>query len=320
MSSRLRIRKKSTRIETPDTSTAPAQGMFQSRPFVVQTHSAEKSQQPDLKTALMRAQRYGHHLHRIQPAGLEVPTAVQRQRAEQDNPEQPIYTRVLKSTPDASRVVQCKFPGTKEEWNSQLATMPGATGADWVNLLTSLDEDGNSFKVESGKVIINDVTKLDPATLKGMILAQPNRLKEICDKSRSASGTLKPPSDYVNELVAEFHSLQSGGATTQDVTGAAQGYHNETYASSRVKPEDVVAQWKAFLGSEPYGNIHPRTGSADPERLVSNDGKRTIRYGSHERTSKPNKHHYHEETWTYDAVNNKLNVDNLVRRVPLKEK
>lgn len=78
MSSRLRIRKKITRIETPDISTAPAQGMFQSRPFAVQKHSAEKSQQPDLKTALMRAERYGHHLHKMQPVSLSAPKLVQR--------------------------------------------------------------------------------------------------------------------------------------------------------------------------------------------------------------------------------------------------
>ncbi|EJN20860.1 hypothetical protein PMI36_03924 [Pseudomonas sp. GM79] len=33
--------------------------------------------------------------------------------------------------------------------------------------------------------------------------------------------------------------------------------------------------------------------------------------------SKPNKHHYHEETWTLDLINNVMNVDNTVVRVPL---
>jgi hypothetical protein len=36
--------------------------MFQSRPFVVQKQQAEQSQQPDLKTALQRAERYGHNI------------------------------------------------------------------------------------------------------------------------------------------------------------------------------------------------------------------------------------------------------------------
>lgn len=107
MSSRLRIRKKSTRIETPDVSTTPAQGMFQSRPFVVETHSAEKSQQqPDLKIALMRAQRYGHHLHKMQPAGLEAPTSVQQngspvQRKPQEQAKliQPLKEAVLQRAP-----------------------------------------------------------------------------------------------------------------------------------------------------------------------------------------------------------------------------
>lgn len=46
-------------------STALAQGMFQSRPFVVQPQTEEQSQQPDLKTELQRAERYGHRLDRI---------------------------------------------------------------------------------------------------------------------------------------------------------------------------------------------------------------------------------------------------------------
>jgi len=71
-----------------------------------------------------------------------------------------------------------------------------------------------------------------------------------------------------------------------------------------------------------YGhtNKHPRTGLPDPDRIVSADGKRSIRYGSHEVNSKPTKHHYHEETWTFDPRNNVMNVDNTVVRVPLPKK
>jgi RHS repeat-associated protein len=96
-----------------------------------------------------------------------------------------------------------------------------------------------------------------------------------------------------------------------------QGYHNEVYASKPVKPQDAAGKWHDFLGEGPYTNIHPRTGLPDNDRLVSADGKRSIRYGAHEMNSKPNKHHYHEETWTLDLINNVMNVDNTVVRVPL---
>ncbi len=96
-----------------------------------------------------------------------------------------------------------------------------------------------------------------------------------------------------------------------------QGYHNEVYESKPVKPQDAVKRWEDFLGEGPYTNIHPRTGLPDNDRIVSADGKRSIRYGSHEMNSKPNKHHYHEETWTLDLINNAMNVDNTVIRVPL---
>ena len=98
-----------------------------------------------------------------------------------------------------------------------------------------------------------------------------------------------------------------------------RGYHNETYADKPVKPEDATKKWDEFLGEGPHTNIHPRTGDVDPDRIVSADGKRSIRYGNHEMNSKPTKHHYHEETWTLDEKNNVMNVDNLVVRVPLKK-
>ncbi len=77
MKSRIRTHKKRTREQTQEFSTAPAQPMFQSRPFVVQTQQAEQSQQPDLKTALRQAERYGHHLNRLQSVGVSSPPTKQ---------------------------------------------------------------------------------------------------------------------------------------------------------------------------------------------------------------------------------------------------
>lgn len=96
-----------------------------------------------------------------------------------------------------------------------------------------------------------------------------------------------------------------------------RGYHSETTAPKPVEPQDTVNEWERFLGKGPYTDKHPRTGLSDPDRLVSADGKRSIRYGPHEMNSSPTKHHYHEEVWTYDPVNNVMNVDNTVVRVPL---
>lgn len=55
----------------------------------------------------------------------------------------------------------------------------------------------------------------------------------------------------------------------------------------------------------------------DPDRIVSADGKRSIRYGNHEMNSKPTKYRYHEEIWTLEPINNVMNVENLVVRVPI---
>ncbi|MBD2296377.1 hypothetical protein H6G06_23550 [Anabaena sphaerica FACHB-251] len=58
MKSRIRTHKKRTREETPDLSSVPFPGMFEGRSFAVQG----KVEKPDVKTSLMRAERYGHHI------------------------------------------------------------------------------------------------------------------------------------------------------------------------------------------------------------------------------------------------------------------
>ena len=94
-----------------------------------------------------------------------------------------------------------------------------------------------------------------------------------------------------------------------------RGYHNEVISPNSVRSSEVTQRWEEFLGDEPYSNTHPRTGLPDSNRLVSADGERSIRFGNHEMRSSPNNFHYHEETWTYDPVNNVMNVDNTLVRI-----
>jgi RHS repeat-associated protein len=92
----------------------------------------------------------------------------------------------------------------------------------------------------------------------------------------------------------------------------------ETTAPKPVKPEAAVDEWNNFRGPGPHTNVHPRTGAPDPNRIVSADGTRSIRYGNHEMGSKPTKHHYHEETWSYDEVSDTMTIGSMIKRVPLK--
>ena len=92
----------------------------------------------------------------------------------------------------------------------------------------------------------------------------------------------------------------------------------ETTAPKPVKPEAAVDEWNNFLGPGPHTNIHPKTGAPDPNRIVSADGSRSIRYGKHEMGGKPTRHHYHEETWSYDQVSDTMTIGNTMKRVPLK--
>lgn len=83
----------------------------------------------------------------------------------------------------------------------------------------------------------------------------------------------------------------------------------ETKSGVAVKQKDATDKWDDFLGPD-QTNIDPRDGLQDPDRIWSADGKRSIRFGDHEINSKPNKMHYHQETWHDDRV------ENVLQRVP----
>jgi hypothetical protein len=106
----------------------------------------------------------------------------------------------------------------------------------------------------------------------------------------------------------------AGKATT-----GSEGSETKKSTNMAADAGTVVAAWISFLGPGPYSNKHPRTGVAAAGRLVSADGKRSIRYGDHEQNpakSKPPDHHYHEETWTWDNVSAVV-VTNMVQKVPV---
>ncbi|QWC18003.1 RHS repeat-associated core domain-containing protein [Cellulomonas dongxiuzhuiae] len=90
----------------------------------------------------------------------------------------------------------------------------------------------------------------------------------------------------------------------------------ETYAPKPLKPQDAVSRWDDFLGPGNHSNIHPRTGLPDPDRIVSADGLRSIRFGAHEAGSSPTKFHFHEETWEFDEIAAVWNLHNVAVRVP----
>lgn len=97
---------------------------------------------------------------------------------------------------------------------------------------------------------------------------------------------------------------------------SAPAIETETRSPTPMKPQAAMERWEEFLGPGPYTDLHPHTGLSDPDRLVSTDGLRSIRFGHHEMASKPNKLHFHEESWTFDPATGLWNVQNFVVRVP----
>lgn len=114
--------------------------------------------------------------------------------------------------------------------------------------------------------------------------------------------------------------LECGSSACKPTENTKVNALPEEIAPRPVKPEDAVPRWNQFLGEGEHTNIHPRTGRPDPHRIVSADGSRSIRYGPHEMGSKPTKHHYHEETWSYDSASDTMTVTNTQVRVPFLNK
>ncbi|MBD2343784.1 hypothetical protein [Anabaena subtropica] len=80
MQSRLNTPNKKLQKETSAFSTNPNQGMFESRSFVVQSKES-MSNQPDLKTSLMQAKKYGHNLGQIVFTNVSNPEVIQQKCA-----------------------------------------------------------------------------------------------------------------------------------------------------------------------------------------------------------------------------------------------
>jgi hypothetical protein len=127
----------------------------------------------------------------------------------------------------------------------------------------------------------------------------------------------------LNLTVRSLHTYYVVAGTTPVLVhncGPSESVVNlpETVSPKPLKPGQVDQAWSDFLGPGEPTNIHPRTGAVDPNRLVSADGRRSIRMGPHEMNSKPTKFHYHEETWDFRAPDNTWIVSNNMVRVPLK--
>lgn len=136
--------------------------------------------------------------------------------------------------------------------------------------------------------------------------------------ARPSVDTPAPPTAPLPEPVRRPSFAVDGTGTAHPVPPPGGVIEVERLAPRPVKPGNATDAWDDFLGDGPRTNLHPRTGELDPNRIVSADGSRSIRYGPHEMGSNPTRHHYHEESWTYDPNLDVWWVDNTAIRVPLR--
>ncbi|MEH1930299.1 HNH endonuclease [Nostoc sp.] len=165
-------------------STATDRRMFQSRPFVVQKQGEEKSrEQPDLKTSLMRAERYGHNLYKTNHARLSDPQAVQQKAG--------IERSVL-----------------SERLNSQKRQQAKQT----VEAL-----EGNKYEKEADPVEVEDVVSPPTSQVQGLIQTKAYR-GETIQMARSGGRTPRargtPFSKNLRERMIAANRRQNNGYIT----------------------------------------------------------------------------------------------------------
>lgn len=84
MTSQIHKQNQSAKKETHNLPSTEVRGMFQPRPFVVQSKE-NNLQQPNFKTSLMQTDNYGYRLQNIQTPGALNTTALQQKKARESN-------------------------------------------------------------------------------------------------------------------------------------------------------------------------------------------------------------------------------------------
>ena len=175
------------------------------------------------------------------------------------------------------------------------------------------------YNPDIGRYLTPDPVKLAGGINAYQYVPNPTGWVDPLGLSTCPGGDKCKPKNKVDDPTPKT-TVAEGEPLNPTTSNIGMGYHKEVYANKPVKPEEATKKWDEFLGPGPHTNTNPRTGKPDDNRIVSSDAKRSIRYGTHEMNSKPNKHHYHEETWTLELKSNTMNVDNTVVRVPLPKK
>jgi RHS repeat-associated protein len=145
------------------------------------------------------------------------------------------------------------------------------------------------------------------------VIVDTEKVLADADRAANAAADAERAASEVAHGAEEAKGVEAAGAPPEQVVNLP-----EESAPKPMKPEHALQAWSDHLGEGPHTNLHPRTGAVDPNRLVSADGRRSIRMGDHEMNSKPTKFHFHLETWDWNSVTNVWTVRNVMQRVPLK--
>ncbi|MDD6071895.1 MAG: polymorphic toxin-type HINT domain-containing protein, partial [Clostridiales bacterium] len=117
--------------------------------------------------------------------------------------------------------------------------------------------------------------------------------------SKSGSGSVK----------TDFYVTKDGTVIPANKVKQNSQYNRieiEIKSGKAVRPQNALDDWDDFLGPN-QTDIDPFTGKKSKDRIWSEDGKRSIRFGEHEMESMGTaRFHYHKETWYDGYVINEL--------------
>ncbi|MDB9379663.1 hypothetical protein, partial [Nodularia sphaerocarpa] len=134
MTSQLSISNNKISKKTLPLSNTPAQKMFESSPLVVQSKSGN-SKEADLKTSLIQAEKYGHHLSKIQFPTVSTSQAIQSKKGNETSQETQRHNgeQVIQRTPEKK--------ARRKSWHDSL-------DPEYVEFINSRDEMRKALEID----------------------------------------------------------------------------------------------------------------------------------------------------------------------------
>ena len=277
MTSQLNISKNKTRKETSPLSNTLTHAMFESHPFVLQSKSDHHVKQPNLRTSLIQAQKYGHHLSKTNLANQSVPTAVQAKL----NAESPVQLAggekrkrrpsLLDKVRDSFAKIAIKRKNKKQKISD--AKDPAKADSSVKNEIKNADGQGNQRTFNHLQDVASSPPS-DPKVQKFLSDVSPNNPNAKHNIAKIETTSRDKPVKGQNDLWGHGMNEPAGTRNTIPYTKQSAGLHPGINPTSSFKHGTTFNHLDIHQGLRtdtartlfPDGTGHPGAVKLDPNK------------------------------------------------------